>query len=123
MLEGDGRPVVQFASADEALPWLNVHLPRVDAVVSDAVMPGVLDGKDLAVEMGRARPDLPFILLTGFTEHAPQAAKAAAGLQFFRMLNKPYDADELLAVLKQLEHARLKADNTQLSRPDLEPTG
>jgi CheY-like chemotaxis protein len=91
-LEGLGYRLQQAASADEAFGLLRAGLP-VDLVLSDVVMPGTLNGVDLAEEVRRLRPDLPVILTTGYAESLPQ-------WKGLRVLAKPYPIERLVEVLE-----------------------
>jgi signal transduction histidine kinase/ActR/RegA family two-component response regulator len=96
LLEQFGLAVHRAASADEALAWLEASPSRPRLVLSDVVMPGTRNG----VELGRAIrahfPDVPVALCTAFTASAAQALDAG-----FPLLRKPYEADDLLAVVAQ----------------------
>jgi DNA-binding LytR/AlgR family response regulator len=58
------------------------------------VMPGGMDGIDLAREIGRRRPGLPVLLTTGFSP-----AAAAAERDGLPVLLKPYSREALSAAL------------------------
>jgi CheY-like chemotaxis protein len=66
---------------------------RVDLLFSDVVMPGTMDGLDLALLATRARKDLKVLLTSGFP------GVRGAGQRIvecpFPLLNKPYGHDEL----------------------------
>jgi CheY-like chemotaxis protein len=68
--------------------------PEFDLVFSDMVMPGPLNGADLAREIARLRPDLPIVLTTGFSEAAAQAVEAG-----LRLVAKPYAMETLATEL------------------------
>jgi signal transduction histidine kinase/CheY-like chemotaxis protein len=74
------------AAALEALG----ETPAFDLVFSDMVMPGEMNGLDLARELARRHPHLPVVLTTGFSD----AAKVAAE-QSVRLLLKPYRMEAL----------------------------
>ena len=98
-LQASGFAVVPAASAEEALAIAAQR--KIDAVLTDIVMPGGSDGLDLAMQLKRRFPDLPVILATGYTQELPHAP----GL---RLLLKPYrleDAEALL--LEELSRARM----------------
>ncbi|WP_247887261.1 hybrid sensor histidine kinase/response regulator [Azospirillum sp. SYSU D00513] len=90
-LEDSGYEVARVATADEALPLL-MSRARIDLLFSDVVMPGRLNGVDLAREAARLRPGLPVVLATGYSETVARA-------EGVRILAKPYRIDELLHVL------------------------
>jgi PAS domain S-box-containing protein len=87
-----GYEVAQVPSADEALPLLRGGA-SVDVLFSDVVMPGRLNGVDLAQEARRLRPGLPVVLTTGYSEHVARAAGV-------RVLSKPYEVGELVDALE-----------------------
>ncbi|WP_136440509.1 PAS domain S-box protein [Pacificoceanicola onchidii] len=69
MLSRAGYTVTTATSGDEALAqWEQIK--TVDLVITDIVMPGKLQGTDLAAELHRRRPDLPIIFLSGYAAHA-----------------------------------------------------
>jgi signal transduction histidine kinase/ActR/RegA family two-component response regulator len=63
---------------------------RFDIVLSDMVMPGAMGGLDLARRIAARWPDLPVVLMTGYS-----AAAAAAGEEGFQLLLKPYTLEQL----------------------------
>jgi signal transduction histidine kinase/ActR/RegA family two-component response regulator len=90
-LEDLGYSVIRAFSADEALALLARGEP-IQILFSDVVMPGALNGLDLAREVRRLRPDLPILLTSGYTEGA------TAGKEF-RLLAKPYRIETLAEAL------------------------
>jgi CheY-like chemotaxis protein len=87
--------VFRVATAAAALGALAEGRP-VDVVFSDIMMPGGMNGVDLARELHRRHPSLPVLLTSG---HA-QAAKQDANDEGVRVLPKPYFLAELAAALK-----------------------
>jgi len=69
----------------------------VDVVFSDIMMPGSLNGVDLARELRRRRPSLPIVLSSGHAE----PSLAAAGEQAITVLRKPYDIATLAKALRE----------------------
>jgi signal transduction histidine kinase/CheY-like chemotaxis protein len=94
MLRELGYDVIRAPTAAIALRTLDRE-PQVALVFSDMVMPGRLNGVDLAREIARRRPDIPVVLTTGFSE-----AAAAAREEGVRLLMKPYRLDALAAALE-----------------------
>jgi DNA-binding NtrC family response regulator len=98
MLERRGYRVVTARNAGEALAYLRTDQPA-DLLVSDIVMPETY-GTDL-IPMARAlRPGLPALLISGFADqqnahHGP----IPEGVPF---LSKPFDASELLTMVRAL---------------------
>jgi signal transduction histidine kinase len=94
MLEQLGYLVTRAASATAALGALSNGRP-VDLVFSDIMMPGGMNGVELAREIRRRRSDLPVLLTSGYSE----AARRSADAEGVRILPKPYRLDELAAAL------------------------
>lgn len=90
-----GYSATRVPNAHEALARIERGLP-VDAVFTDIIMPGGLNGIELATELRKRRPDLPVLLTTGYSGHGD------TDVQDFPVLRKPYDRDELGAALAQL---------------------
>ena len=93
MLKELGYEPVHALDAAEALKRLSRQ--RFDLVFSDMVMPGEMDGIQLAREIRKRKPELPVVLTTGFSE-----AAAAANEDGLRLLVKPYRIEQLAAELQ-----------------------
>jgi signal transduction histidine kinase/ActR/RegA family two-component response regulator len=94
MLDDLGFQVVRAATAAAALGAL-ANGRRVDLVFSDIMMPGGMNGVELAKEIRARRTDLPILLTSGYSEATKQAAEA----QGIRILRKPYQLAELSEAL------------------------
>jgi len=86
-----GYTVVTATSGDEALEMLKNGLP-VDLVFSDIVMPGRLNGIQLAVAVRPLRPELKWLLTSGFTGGALERLDLPSDFHF---LQKPYSQKDL----------------------------
>ncbi|MFL6547073.1 MAG: response regulator [Povalibacter sp.] len=95
MLDELGYEVTRAGSAQAALGAL-ANDRAVDLVFSDIMMPGEMDGLDLAREIRNRRPNLPIVLTSGYAEPALRDAEAEG----LRVLGKPYRVDELEAALR-----------------------
>ncbi len=69
---------------------------RFDLVFSDIVMPGDLNGVDLARTVRERRPDVPVLLTTGYSSVAQAAMDEG-----FPILRKPYGAEELCSSIRR----------------------
>jgi len=102
-----GYRVLEAADAAEARAILNTPEP-IDLLFTDVVMPGDMDGIDLAGRAARARPGLRVLLTSGFP--AARGHGHQPGVSEYRLLDKPYDKDELAhairAVLNDEEEPR-----------------
>lgn len=106
MLRSLGYGVTPVASAAEALAVL-AHGPPCDLVFSDVVMPGAMNGVELAAAIRASHPDLPVLLTSGYADgYASLDSGSAAHAAF---LPKPYRRKDLADTLSRLlERARGK---------------
>ncbi|MBC7768974.1 MAG: response regulator [Phycisphaerales bacterium] len=95
MIADLGYTVTRVPNAHEALQCIEDGA-RVDLMFSDIIMPGGLNGIELAHEVRRRRPELPILLTTGY------GGRGDGEVQGFRVLRKPYDRDELGSALAEL---------------------
>jgi signal transduction histidine kinase/ActR/RegA family two-component response regulator len=94
MLGQLGYEVTRAASGAAALGAL-ADDRKVDIVFSDVMMPGGMNGVELARQIRARRRDLPILLTSGYAEAAKYDAEAAG----VRILPKPYRLEELSAAL------------------------
>ncbi len=94
LLEQLGYSVLWVSDAEAALKAIDRN--GIDFVVSDIVMPGIMDGLGLARSIKQRRPGLPILLATGYSE-AAQGARSD-----FPILRKPYQIHELSRALSGL---------------------
>ena len=83
-----------FASGNDLLT--HGGFAGIDCLISDVSMPAI-NGLELRRLANAARPELPVILITGRDSLANQEAAGAKGKQ--RVLQKPFDGQELLATI------------------------
>jgi len=96
--------VTTFTSAEEALKHLENS--EVDLVMSDFLMPE-MDGISFLSEVRKLKPEIPRIILTGYADKE-NAIKAINEVGLFHYLEKPWDNDNMLIVLRNgLEKQRL----------------
>ena len=93
MLGELGFGVTRAASAAAALGAL-ADGRTIDLVFSDVLMPGGMNGVELARELRRRHPDLPVVLTSAYAGNAKRDADAAG----IALLPKPYRLEELAAV-------------------------
>jgi signal transduction histidine kinase/ActR/RegA family two-component response regulator len=98
MLSALGFRVTRAGTAREALGQFDDTANRFDIVFSDVVMPGGMNGLELAQELKRRQPDLPVLLTTGYSE---AAAKLGARGDI-PLIEKPYQIAALQEALQQL---------------------
>ncbi len=88
-LHGLGYSTKAFASAHAALDCLRTS-DQIDVLFSDVVMPGGINGFQLAKEAQRLRPGLRVLLTSGFT-----GTYREEDLCDLPLLSKPYDRERL----------------------------
>lgn len=97
-LESWGYQVIAVNSAHAALRQLQQN-PRVDLLFTDIVMPGGMNGFELAKAALRIHPSLKLLFTSGFTRTEEQQQSGFAGAT---TLGKPYKLAELAAALRKL---------------------
>ncbi len=93
-----------FTSAKEALKFVEGN--EVDIVISDYLMPE-MDGITFLGEVRDIKPEVPRIILTGYADKE-NAIKAINEVGLYQYIEKPWDNDDLLIILRNgLEKQRL----------------
>jgi PAS domain S-box-containing protein len=105
MIEQLGYRVQRVGGAQEALEV--AERTPFDLVISDIVMAGPMDGVALARTLRQRQPDLPVVLVTGFSSSVTE------GELEFAVLRKPFEVSDLSrAMAKALAEAQTaNADN------------
>ena len=113
-LEDLGYGVTHVPDAPSALALLQRQVNSIDLVFSDIVMPGDLNGLDLARQVRRRHGNqVPILLATGYSDVAQTAVREG-----FLLLRKPYEVAEMrVAIAKALRMTRLRGVD-QASLPD-----
>jgi PAS domain S-box-containing protein len=109
MLTDLGHRVHRAANADEALRvvWSDAEL---DVVLSDVVMPGEMNGVELAKQAATFRPGLRILLTSGYAGDSLDESLSQGAWPFLR---KPFLSTELAAALAKV--APETRDGSQLS--------
>ncbi|HXW40485.1 MAG TPA: ATP-binding protein [Xanthobacteraceae bacterium] len=98
-----GYRVKHAASAQAALDLLEAD-NGVDLVFSDILMPGGMNGVQLAETVRRRFPAIAVLLTTGYSSSAQDAVRHG-----FEVLQKPYDLAALERALRQAQNAAAPA--------------
>jgi len=98
-LEGAGYRALSASSGREAIEVLEQH-PEVDALFTDLIMPGGMNGVVLAREARRMLPKIKVLLTTGYADASIQ--RTDVGGAEFDVVNKPYTQKELLKRIRML---------------------
>jgi PAS domain S-box-containing protein len=96
LLTEQGHKVVRAATAPEAVAMLRRDA-AYDLVFSDLVMPGGMDGLELARTVRKLYPAMPILLATGYSVEASRAQSEG-----FRLLSKPYQPAALSDAIRDL---------------------
>jgi CheY-like chemotaxis protein len=91
-LEDNGFTVVEFDSADAALPYLRLHGGDAALILTDVQMPGSMNGLELVDVLSRLWPDVPVLITSGGPLVDPRKLPACAAF-----LSKPWRPDEMVA--------------------------
>ena len=102
ILSESGFDTFHAFNAADAVSMLGEH-PEIEVVVTDAQLPGGVDGLELARRLSRERPDVRLVV----TAAGPSLAQSDV-TDGARVLHKPYASGELrtlVAAGELLEHA------------------
>ncbi len=102
-MSGLGYRVLEAENAQRALGVLGEGI-SVDLMFSDIVMPGGMNGRELADVVAKSHPDVKILLTTGYSkdgvETKSQEEFEDAGS--LPLLRKPYSKDKLARQLREL---------------------
>lgn len=94
-----GYQVSVFEDGDTAWAYFQKNSAEIDVVITDLVMPG-LSGRELAIKMIEDRPDIPIIVMTGFSTMLSRSEAEKLGIQGF--FYKPVAAAEIARKIREL---------------------
>jgi CheY-like chemotaxis protein len=95
-LRGAGYEVLEADTGAGAIAQYQDHDP--DVLFTDIRLPGDLDGWQIAEQCREAKPDIPVIYATGYSDQT----RMVPGAVLFR---KPYRSSQILAAIEQLTRA------------------
>lgn len=98
-LQRMGHRVTAYAAPEQALAALKANADDFDLVVSDMAMPG-MSGLELAKQALAIRPELPFVITSGYMDAATMAMAEDVGVR--QMIMKPNTVDELSELLNSI---------------------
>jgi PAS domain S-box-containing protein len=94
-----GYKVKGICSSIDALSYFRSVPDEIDLVITDQTMPGIT-GSQLATEILKIRPDLPIILMTGYSETITAEEAVAQGIKEY--LDKPFTKNILAGAIRRL---------------------
>jgi signal transduction histidine kinase len=95
LLRSMGGMVHRLAGAEAAQHHLRQHAGQWDAVLSDIVMPGSIDGIELASWVRQEHPSLAVLLMSGYSDFIEEAAELKLDI-----LSKPCAAATLASAIR-----------------------
>ncbi|MEX0781781.1 MAG: ATP-binding protein [Dehalococcoidia bacterium] len=99
ILERGGYTVLKATNGEEALQVETAHSGRIDLLISDVVMPGML-GQEAARRLHASRPELKVLFTSGYANSV--TGVSAMVEEGAALLEKPFSAQSLLSAVRQL---------------------
>ncbi|HAR95083.1 MAG TPA: hybrid sensor histidine kinase/response regulator, partial [Deltaproteobacteria bacterium] len=94
-----GYEVVGRTKGGEALAHFRLDPARFDLVITDQTMPD-MSGTELASDLLVLRPDIPIILITGFSHAVNEESARALGIKGF--VTKPLTREEIAKTIRKV---------------------
>jgi CheY-like chemotaxis protein len=107
MLERLGYTITCFTGSVDALAAFRTDPIRFDLVITDMNMPH-LTGMQFAEELIAARPDIPIIICTGFSERINSKKAEALGIR--GLLMKPMGMKDLAQKIREVMNSKNPSD-------------
>lgn len=98
VLKGWGYNVFCAKNAADALIML--ERTEIDLLFSDVVMPGSMNGYELAVKANQKYPKLKVLITSGYADKEGEKEKYAKNE--FELISKPYDRGDLAQILRKI---------------------
>jgi CheY-like chemotaxis protein len=98
LLEAAGFRALRARDGVEAIEWFRSHAVEVRLVLLDLTMPR-LDGEQTLRQLRQIRPDVPVVLMSGFSEAELLGRFAEMAPSGF--VQKPFRSEELLAAVRR----------------------
>ncbi|MFH0991079.1 MAG: GAF domain-containing protein [bacterium] len=99
LLQGKGYIVLTAANGEEAISLFESREQEISLVISDLGLPKC-EGTEVCRRVKMKRPNLPFILMTGFLD--PERKDEISKVGVNELLLKPYQLGELLMKMREL---------------------
>ncbi|MDX9701013.1 MAG: PAS-domain containing protein [Rhodocyclaceae bacterium] len=94
-----GYPVIEAPDGQEARMLLD-NVEEIALLITDTVMPGGINGRELASHARTQRPHLPILLITGYASNSAMPPPDDSGIP---VLRKPFDRAALQHALNALQ--------------------
>jgi DNA-binding NtrC family response regulator len=90
--------VLAFISASEAFEAIETQ--EIDLAIVDFLMPGAMDGIEFLIALKKRQPYSIRMILTGYADKV-NAIKAINEVGLYKYLEKPWDNEELLQIIRE----------------------
>jgi nitrogen-specific signal transduction histidine kinase len=94
-LEGSGYQIWEAANGLEALNVWKTNASQIDLLLTDVIMPGGLNGRELADRLSGERPDLKVILMSGYNSDLAEKIQPHS-----HILPKPFSLESLTETVR-----------------------
>ena len=112
MLRDEGYQVISTHEGASGLRLLDAN-PDVQMLFTDVVLPGGMNGRQLADEARRRRPDLKVLFTTGYTRNAIiHHGRLDADVD---LITKPFTSEALVRKVRQILDMEAKDPVTRVS--------
>lgn len=95
VLSGAGYNVLQAGESEEALTLWSEHQEEIDLLLTDLVLPGGLNGRDLALQLQQRKPRLKIVYTTGYSSDVAEGGHVPSSF-----LQKPYPPEALTRTVR-----------------------
>ena len=99
ILTSSGYTVLEAAQGDEALQICSEYQGEIDLLLTDVVMPGSLNGKELVEQCAPKRPSMKVIFMSGYADDI--IVKHGILETDLAFIQKPFKPDTLLRQIKE----------------------
>jgi DNA-binding response OmpR family regulator len=100
VLNREGYEVLAAYDAEAAWELFQRERSRVQAVLSDVVMPGPMDGLEFVRRVRQTAPETPIILVSGYM-------RPGMPVHGCTLLSKPFSAEALVAAVRGVVRGRM----------------
>ena len=90
--------VITATSGDQAWTLFEEHQPEIDMVLTDVVMPGSIDGLELAAKIHQVDPSLPVLFVTGVLSEGD--ARTVGIVEKELLVRKPFSPKQLIDLVE-----------------------
>ncbi len=99
ILKRQGYTVLEVGQASEAMVMCQSYASHIDLILTDLLMPGGMDGRELAEQATRIRPGMRTLLMSGYTTDALVLYGVGEGAPF---LQKPFTQQQLTSKVRDV---------------------